>query len=102
MSVTDEDSGRYKAVAYIGLVALATAFGYSMGMKNGATGLGEQTMQAPTGLQVFGTLARAADEARDLGDEQAASRFESAASFQRTRLMAWTMRVQEDLARRSE
>ena len=102
MSVTDEEDKRCKALAYIGLVLLATAFGYSLGTKGATTEVGTRTIESPTSLHAFGMMTRAADAARESGDEQAASRFESAASLQRTRVMAWSAQVQADLASRSE
>jgi hypothetical protein len=96
MWVYDEENGRYKVLAYIGLVVLGIAFGYAIGAKQDDDGPRVKQMYAPGGVQTYGLLTEAAEQARTEGDETAAKWYESAASAQRTRLLAWAQRDREE------
>jgi hypothetical protein len=95
MSVYDEENGRFKVLAYTGLVLMGIAFGYAIGMQRDALPAVQQTA-APGGVQAYGLLTEAAEQARTEGDDKAAKWFESAASAQRTRLLAWAARDLEE------
>lgn len=92
----DEENGRYKVLAYIGLVVLGIAFGYAIGAQRDG-GPSVKQVFAPGGVQTYSMLTEAAEQARSDGDEKAATWFESAASAQRTRLLAWATRDRERL-----
>ena len=94
-----DEHGRYKALAYFGLVVLSTAFGYAVGADRAESTSPVKTMYSPTGLQTFGMLTEAAEAARQEGDAKAAVHLEEAASAQRTRLLAWAAREQAAVAR---
>jgi len=95
MWANDEENGRYKVLAYIGLVVLGIAFGYAIGTKRD-DGPTVKQMFAPDGVQTYGLLTEAAEQARSEGDEEAAKWYESAVSAQRTRLLAWAQRDRDE------
>jgi len=88
MRVYDEENGRHKLLAYMGLVALGVAFGYAIGAKNDQAPTIKQ-MYEPGGVQTYSLLTAAAEQARSAGDDKAATWLESQASAQRTRLLSW-------------
>ena len=51
---------------------------------------------APNGAQTYSLLTEAAEQARSAGDEKAAKWFDSEASAQRTRVLAWAARDREE------
>jgi hypothetical protein len=99
MWVEDERNGCYKTLAYIGLVVLGVAFGFSMGSQR-TTEAGPATMYPPSALQSFGVLTEAADTARSQGDTKIAADLDKAAATHRTRMLAWVMAAQQNLPER--
>jgi hypothetical protein len=94
MWVYDEENGRYKVLAYIGLVVLGIAFGYAIGAQNDKGPTIEQIYE-PGGVQAYSLLTDAAEQARSAGDDKAATWLESQASAQRTRLLTWAANDRE-------
>ena len=99
MWVEDERNGCQKTLAYIGLVVLGVAFGFSMGSQR-SMDQGPPPMYPSSTLQSFGVLTEAADEARNRGETKTASELDAAAAAHRSRLLAWAMAAQGSLSAR--
>ena len=96
MWVEDERKSSYKTLAYMGLVVLGVAFGFSMGSQR-MMDRPLPTMYPPAALESFGVLTEAADDARAKGEAGTASELDAAAATHRTRLMAWVASSQAGL-----
>src|SRR5436305_4983399 len=94
MWVYDEENGRYKVLAYMGLLVLGVAFGYAIGAQNDKGPTVKQIYE-PGGVQTYSLLTEAAEQARSAGDDKAATWLESQASAQRTRLLSWVAQEQQ-------
>lgn len=88
MWVDDERKGSYKALAYMGLVVLGAAFGFSVGSQR-MMDRSMPTMYPPAALESYGVLTEAADEARASGEISMATELDAAAATHRSRLLAW-------------
>ena len=88
MWVYDEEDGRYKLLAYVGLVVMGIAFGYAIGAQKDNAPMMRQMFE-PGGMQTYSMLTEAAEQARSEGDDKAATWLDSQASAQRTRLLNW-------------
>jgi hypothetical protein len=94
--VHDEKNGRFKTVAYLGLLTLGVAFGYSWGMQN-TLGVPKTNVSTPIDLEGMEALRDAAEQARSRGDAATASWYDSAmASHRQSLLAAVTTRLQRD------
>ena len=96
MWVEDERNGSYKTLAYIGVVVLGVAFGFSMGSQS-MMSPSPKSMYPPAALESFGVLTDAADDARAHGETGMASDLAAAAAQHRTRLLAWVASAQAGL-----
>jgi hypothetical protein len=94
--VPDERNGRFKTTAYLGLLTLGVAFGYSWGMQN-TLGVPKTNVSTPINLEGMEALRDAAEHARSRGDTAAASWYDSAmASHRQSLLAAVTARLRRD------
>lgn len=99
MWVEDERNGCHKTLAYMGLVVLGVAFGFSMGSQR-TLDQAPPNMYPSATLQSFGVLTEAAEEARTHGELKVASELDSAAAAHRSRLTSWAMAAQGALPQR--
>jgi hypothetical protein len=90
----DEENGRHKVLAYIGLVVLGIAFGYAIGAQTDKGPTVKQILD-PGGVQTYSLLTHATEQARSEGDDKSATWLESQASAQRTRLLTWAANDRE-------
>ena len=93
---SDGKNGRFKTVAYLGLLILGVAFGYSWGMQN-TLGVPKINVSTPVNLDGMEALRDAAEQARGRGDVAAASWYDTAmASHRQSLLAAVTARLRRD------
>ena len=90
--ITDDADGRYRILVLLGLIAIGTALGYTIGLREGAAVNPGAVVSTPADGDVADAQYDVSDRAARDGDVPAiASYYGSAALAQRGRLSAWNV-----------